>query len=125
MYNLCVSGQMCNHGGYDGRATSNYIVTNNIFVNCGSAQVPRRIVGRRGGGDIKFANNTYCNYEDGVAKFELEGAPDYVEGAKSEYDDSKSALQCDPAFVDPANGNFTPQGAEQLSLRTGDPRWLP
>ena len=83
------------------------------------------ITGRRGGGDIKFANNTYCNYEDGVAKFELEGAPDYVEGAKSEYDDSKSALQCDPAFVDPANGNFTPQGAEQLSLRTGDPRWLP
>jgi hypothetical protein len=125
MYNLGVSGQMCNHGGYDGRATSNYIVTNNIFVNCGSAQVPRRIVGRRGGGDIKFANYTYCNYEDGVAKFELEGAPDYVEGAKSEYDDSKSALQCDPAFVDPANGNFTPQGAEQLSLRTGDPRWLP
>jgi hypothetical protein len=126
MYNLCVSGQMCNHGGYDGRATSNYIVTDNIFVNCGSAQVPRRIIGRRGGGDIKFANNTYCTYDaNGNATFELEGAPDSVEGAKSEYDDSKSALQCDPALVDPDNGNFTPQGAEQLSLRTGDPRWLP
>jgi len=125
MYDLCKSGQMCNHGGYDGRSTSNYTVTNNIFVNCGNAQVPRRIIGRQGGGDIRFANNTYCTYKDGVATFELEGAPDYVEGAKSEYDDSKSALQCDPAFVDPANGNFTPQGADQLSLRTGDPRWLP
>lgn len=126
MYNLCVSGQMCNHGGYDGRATSNYIVTDNIFVNCGSAQVPRRIIGRRGGGDIKFANNTYCTYDaNGNATFELEGAPDSVEGAKSEYDDSKSALQCDPALVDPDNGIFTPQGAEQLSLKTGDPRWLP
>ena len=126
MYNLCKSGQMCNHGGYDGRATSNYDVENNIFVDCGSAQVPRRIIGRRGGGDIKFANNTYCTYDaNGIATFELEGAPDSVEGAKSEYDDSKSALQCDPALKDPANGNFTPQGAEQLSLRTGDPRWLP
>jgi len=126
MYNLCVSGQMCNHGGFDGRATSNYDIENNIFVNCGSAQVPRRIIGRRGSGDIRFANNTYCTYaEDGSVSFELEGAPDSVEGAKSEYDNSKSALQCDPAFKDAANGDFTPQGADQLTLRTGDPRWLP
>lgn len=126
MYNLCVSGQMCNHGGYDGRNTSNYTVKNNIFVNCGSQQVPRRIIGRRGGGDIQFAYNTYCKYdENGVASFELEGAPDTVEGAKNEYDDSKNALQSDPAFVDAANGDFTPQGAEQLAFRTGDPRWLP
>ena len=120
MYNLCKEGQMCNHGGYDGRATSNYAVENNIFVDCGSGQVPRRIIGRRGGGEISFVHNTY--WFDGAP--EKEGAPDAVEGAKNEYDDSHSALQTDPAFVDAANGNFKPTGGEQLAFRTGDPRWL-
>ena len=126
-YNICKSGQMCNHGGFDGKATSNYDIENNIFVNCGSKQVPRRIVGRRSAdADIKFAYNTYCTYDaTGTASFELEGAPDTVEGAKMEYDDSKTALQTDPAFVNAEEGNFTPQGAEQLQYLTGDPRWLP
>ena len=120
MYNLCKEGQMCNHGGYDGRATSNYDVENCIFVDCGNAQVPRRIIGRRGGGEIIFARNTY--WFDGAP--EKEGAPDAVEGAKSEYDDSHTALQTDPAFVDAASGNFKATGAEQVAFRTGDPRWL-
>ena len=125
-YNICKGGQMCNHGGFDGRNTSNYDIENNIFVDCGNKQVPRRIIGRRAeGADIKFGYNTYCTYENGVATFELEGAPDTVEGAKMEYDDSKTALQTDPAFVNVANGDFTPQGAEQVARKTGDPRWLP
>ena len=103
---------MCNHGGFDGRATSNYQVIDNIFVDCGSKQVPRRIIGRRSdGAEIIFRNNTYW----------YDGAP---ETGNESYDDTYQ-LTTDPAFVDPANGNFTPTGAEQLSLRTGDPRWLP
>lgn len=125
MYNIAKSGQMCNHGGFDGRKTSSYQIKNNIFVDCGGKQVPRRIIGRQvEGADIQFANNTYCTYEDGVATFELEGAPDSVEGAKMEYDNSHSALQTDPAFVDAANGDFTPTGAQQVALKTGDQRWF-
>ena len=120
MYNLCKGGQMANHSGFDGRATSNFDIEDNIFVDCGSGQVPRRIIGRRGSGDITFNHNTY--WFDGAP--ELEGAPDAVEGAKSEYDDSHSALQTDPAFDDAANGNFRPTGAEQVAYCTGDPRWL-
>lgn len=125
MYNIAKSGQMCNHGGFDGQKTSNYHVHNNIFVDCGNKQVPRRIIGRRAeGAEQTFLNNTYCTYENGVATFELEGAPDSVEGAKMEYDNSHTALQTDPAFVDAANGNFTPAGAQQVSLKTGDLRWF-
>ena len=112
MYNLCKEGQMCNHGGFDGRATSNYQVIDNIFVDCGNKQVPRRIIGRRAdNAEIIFRNNTYW----------FDGAP---ETGNESYDDSYQ-LTSDPAFVDAANGNFTPTGSEQLSLRTGDPRWLP
>ena len=41
------------------------------------------------------------------------------------YDTSNNALQTDPAFVDAANGNFTPTGADQVARKTGDPRWWP
>ena len=110
-YNIAKSGQMVNHGGFDGRKTSAYDIHNNIFVDCGGNQVPRRIVGRVGDASITiFNNNTY--WFDGAA-----------ESGNTSYD-SGYQLQSDPAFVDAANGNFTPTGAEQVSMQTGDPRWL-
>ena len=33
-------------------------------------------------------------------------------------------LQTDPNLKDPANGDLTPQGADQVSNQTGDPRWF-
>ena len=110
-YNISKTGQMANHGGFDGRATSEYEILNNIFVACGSNQVPRRIVGRVGKQETTiFNNNTY--WFDGAA-----------ESGNTSYD-SGYQLQSDPAFVDAANGNFTPTGAEQVSMQTGDPRWF-
>ena len=41
------------------------------------------------------------------------------------YDESATAIESDPMFADPANGDFTVGGSEQQSKRTGDPRWLP
>ena len=38
-------------------------------------------------------------------------------------DNSGTALTTDPAFADPANGDFTPTGADQVANQTGDPRW--
>lgn len=110
-YNIAKSGQMANHGGFDGRKTSKYEVVNNIFVDCGGNQVPRRIVGRVGDAALTiFNNNTY--WHSGAA-----------ETGNTSYDTGYQ-LQSDPAFVDAANGNFTPTGAEQVSMQTGDPRWF-
>ena len=113
-YNIAHTGQMANHSGFDGRATSNYEITNNIFVDCGSGQVPRRLTGRINTSAVnKFAYNTYW----------FEGAPETEGFSTNTYDISNNALQTDPAFVDPTNGNFTPTGAEQVARKTGDPRW--
>ena len=113
-YNIAKEGQMANHGGFDGRNTSNYDITNNIFVDCGSGQVPRRITGRISYAAVNnFAYNTYW----------FDGAPETEGFSTNSYDKSGNALQSDPAFVDAANGNFTPTGAEQVARKTGDPRW--
>jgi hypothetical protein len=47
-----------------------------------------------------------------------------AESGSESYDDSGKILTTDPALVNPDAGNLTPQGAEQLSYKTGDPRWL-
>ncbi|MBQ5983206.1 MAG: DUF4957 domain-containing protein [Prevotella sp.] len=113
-YNIAKEGQMANHGGFDGRNTSNYDITNNIFVDCGSGQVPRRITGRiSDAATNNFAYNTYW----------FNGAPETEGFTTNSYDKSGNALQSDPAFEDAANGNFKPTGSEQVARKTGDPRW--
>ena len=114
MYNIAKTGQMANHSGFDGRATSNYEIVNNIFVDCGSGQVPRRLVGRSNASAVNtFGYNTYW----------YEGAPESEGFSSNTYDLSNNALQTDPAFKDVANGDFTPTGADQVARKTGDPRW--
>lgn len=117
LYNISKTGQLCNYGGLQGRKTSNYTVTDNIFVDCSNKTVARRIVaGRLGDAKANFANNTYMF--DG--KFEESQAENF-----STYDPSGTAIEEDPQFKDPANGDFTVGGGAQLSKMTGDPRWLP
>ena len=110
-YNISKSGQMANHGGFDGRATSFYNIQNNIFVDCGGNQVARRIVGRsHAQAEITFNNNTY--WYNGAA-----------ETGNTSYDTGYQ-MQSDPAFENAEAGDFTPTGAEQVSAKTGDPRWF-
>ncbi len=114
-YNIAKTGQMANHSGFDGRNTSNYQIVSNIFVDCGNGQVPRRLTGRISTSAVNiFGYNTYW----------FDGAPETEGFSTNQYDTSNNALQTDPAFVDAANGNFTPTGAEQVARKTGDPRWL-
>lgn len=117
LYNISKKGQMCNHSGYDGSALANFNVTNNIFAECGSSQVARRIIGRVGTGTIVFNYNTYM----------FDGKTTNDEGAcvdQSGYDKG-TILLTNPGFADADNGDFTISGAEQLANHTGDPRWLP
>lgn len=111
-YNVAYSGQWGNYNGFAGRSTSYWNMTDCIFVNCGSNQITRRFLGgRTNSANRNFANNTYMY--DG----EFENT--------SGYDDSATAIESDPMFADPANGNFTVGGSDQKTKRTGDPRWLP
>ena len=117
LYNISKKGQMCNHSGYDGSAMANYNVTKNIFAECGSSQVARRIIGRAGTGNIIFNYNTYV----------FDGKTTKDDGTcvdQSGYDKG-IILLTEPGFADPDNGNFTISGAEQLANQSGDPRWLP
>jgi hypothetical protein len=43
----------------------------------------------------------------------------------SGYDNGSNDITTDPQLKDPANGDFTVQGAGQISAKCGDPRWLP
>lgn len=111
-YNVAYSGQWGNYNGFAGRSTSYWNMTDCIFVNCGSNQITRRFLGgRTNSANRNFANNTYM-YDE-----EFENT--------SGYDDSATAIESDPMFADPANGNFTVGGSDQQAKRTGDPRWLP
>ena len=57
-----------------------------------------------------YGDNTY--WHDGADNSKNE----------SSYDNGY-ILTTDPAFVNAAQGDFTPQGAEQIQKQTGDPRW--
>ena len=109
---MCKSGQWGNYNGYAGRNTSDWNMKDNIFVDCGSGQITRRYLGgRQNQATAIFANNTYW----------WEGASENPSG----YDNTGTHIQEDPLFANPANGDFTVGGAEQIAKRTGDPRWLP
>jgi len=110
-YNIAKAGQWGNYSGFAGRETSNWVMEKNIFVDCGSGQVTRRYLGNRG--DQKtatFSLNTY--WFNGAAE------------DTGNYDTSSDIITSDPQLKAPSNGDFTPQGAEQVAAKTGDPRWL-
>ncbi len=126
-YNIAREGAFANYSGLKGQKTTFITVTNNIFMNSGIGQIPRRILGSRRAneypeGNITFKNNTYITktVEEGVETITYES----TNGNVDDYDMSGTAIEEDPMFADAANGNFT-LGAEtkQAKLKTGAPRW--
>lgn len=104
-------------GNYDGLENNTiYVVTDNIWVNCGSGEIARRLLarGRIGSSEATWANNTY--WHKGAAKAQSSGDTVF---------DTSTPLTTDPNFKNPAAGDFTPQGSDQLTKKTGDPRWIP
>ncbi len=119
-YNVVKKGQWANYSAFNGNKGTNITVTSNIFVDCGNKQVARRIMGGRTAssykdGKISFGFNTYL----------YNGEYESTNGSVESYDTSGTAIEEDPDFKDPANGNFTISGATQIAKKTGDPRWLP
>lgn len=107
------NGQLGNYGGMKGKKTSYWELLSCIFVDCGNGAVSRYFLGGQGNqSTATFAYNTYW----------FKGAS---ETGYETYDNSGTVLTTDPALTNPDNGDFTPTGADQLSNKTGDPRWLP
>ncbi len=108
-------GKFCNYDGFKGQDNSTFDIEANIFVKCcvGDCIANRILAGRDASSyksGVTFNLNTY--WADGAAETGFE-----------KYD-TGVVLTTDPALVNPDAGNLTPQGAEQLSYKTGDPRWL-
>lgn len=116
-YNVCKSGEWGNYNGLGNRDYCIWVLTDNIFVDCGKQEVVRRMFqGQRSdmsNASVTINHNTYW----------FDGALASKEVGASNYDKSGTHLTTDPNFVN-APADFTPQGAEQLQYGTGDPYWL-
>lgn len=111
-FNVCYNKQWGNYGGFAGRSSVYWNMKDNIFVDCGNGEVARRYLGGRANQPTAtFANNTYW-YNGAFASGE------------SSWDNGRK-IETDPQLKNPANGDFTVLGSQQLEDRTGDPRWLP
>lgn len=96
--------------------TSNYFTVEKcIIVDCGKKNFCNALLRQMSTNPtVSYNQNTYWwNGEDVSSAQTGDGA-----------DQTGTALTTDPAFVDAANGNFTPTGAEQVEKKTGDPRWF-
>lgn len=112
-YNVCNKGQWGNYNSMAGQSNSYWVMTDCIFWNCSPSGVARRfLAGRQNQKTATFSDNTYIH---------ADGTFDSPSG----YDNSGTDIKEDPQFKNPDNGDFTISGTTQVSLRTGDPRWLP
>ena len=114
-YNIAYTGQMANYGGIL-QNTTYMSITNNIFVNTGNNELIRRITNNNNSIPKLVSRNSGW-YGDS-----------YTTDAGMSYD--ANPIITNPNLTDPTNAveterDFTPRGAEHLSARIGDPRWLP
>ena len=110
-------GVFGNYDRFKSKDFSSWTVTNCIFKDSFlKKNIPQSVCG--GGnprpGTATFLNNTYMKGD----------TFDSTEGSVAGSDESGTAIEADPEFVDPDKGDFTVKGSEQLSRKTGDPRWL-
>lgn len=127
-YNIMKSGQMANYSGLNNSSVT-LTVSQNLFVNCGSQNVIRRL--SAGGNNMVKVIKNNCYWFDGA--FPEEGEINHNNGEKSAAPDIKAGNQWergfgeDPAFANAAAGDFTiASGATNIiAKKVGDPRWLP
>jgi len=105
------SYRMANYSGM-GQTYNTLNVQQCIFVDCGSQRVIR---------DLSF--NTTMVRKIGYNSYWFGGVFPSAEISTS-YDNSSTYMNTDPQLKDPANADFTVQGAAQIAAKAGDPRWL-
>ena len=122
-YKVAYDGQWGNYSGFAGQKYTAFTVNKNIWVDCGSQEVARRILAGRGAGSYEvceFDQNTYIY--NGSA--ETEGTMKNGEPVGT-YDVSGTAITKAPTFKLVATGDFTLDANDvQNKQQTGDPRWF-
>lgn len=93
---------------------------NSILVDSGT-KASNEVRGWLGG---QNSTNPSVTYEKNTYWAGDAVAAGWTNSSKQGYDASGTSLTSDPNFKDAANGDFTPQGADQVANKTGDPRWL-
>ena len=122
-YKVAYDGQWGNYSGFAGQKYTAFTVNKNIWVDCGSQEVARRILGGRPASSYEvceFDQNTYIY--NGSA--ETEGTMKNGEPVGT-YDVSGTAITKVPTFKLVATGDFTLDANDvQNKQQTGDPRWF-
>ena len=122
-YKVAYEGQWGNYSGFNGQKYTAFTVNKNIWVDCGSGQIARRMLGSRGAEFYEvceFDQNTYIY--NGTA--ETEGTMKNGEPVGT-YDLSGTAITKVPTFKQVATGDFTLDANDvQNKQQTGDPRWF-
>jgi hypothetical protein len=111
-WQMYTSSKIANYSGMS-QSYNKLTVLKDIFVDTGSQRVIRDLTIN----STMARNIGYNSYWFGGMFASLEIA--------TGYDTSSTVIMTDPQLKDPANANFTVQGAAQISAKTGDPRWLP
>lgn len=117
-YNVVNTGQMANYPAMSSAAVA-LKLSKNIFVNCGSGQVVRRLCVSSTNMVKTFNDNLYLFNGDATVSNTNELVPTYG-------DKSGTGYCIDPLFKDPANGDFTigAGATDVFTHASGDPRWL-
>lgn len=98
-----------------GQKSNYFTVERCIIVDCGKDNFCQSLLRQASSNPtVSYSKNTY--WKDGADK----SASQTGDGC----DQTGTALTTDPAFVNPADGDFTPTGAQQVEEHTGDPRWF-
>ncbi|MCH5306746.1 MAG: DUF4957 domain-containing protein [Prevotella sp.] len=84
-----------------------YDISKNIWFECGDGAIARRILGNGSLSSSSSATWTFNTYSADQGTY-----------------DTGTYFTTDPGFANPAEGDFTISGSDQLSNQTGDPRWL-
>lgn len=121
-YNVVKTGQMGNYSGMGSASSSSgstvYLnVSQNIFVDCGSQNVIRRL--SAGTNTMVKTLKDNCYWFDGA--FPQVGEIDHANGDKS-----GTGYGQDPAFANVLTGDFTigSSATTIISKQSGDPRWF-
>lgn len=97
-----------------GQVTNYFTVERCIIVDCGKKNFCNALLRQMSTAPtVSYYRNTYWWNGENVKEAQT------GDGA----DNTGTALDTDPDFTDPENGDFTPRGADQLYYQTGDPRW--
>lgn len=114
LYQLAKSTNFRGDTRTQGQKTNYFTVDRCIIVDCGKKNFINSLLRQLSTSPtVNYYKNTYWWGGENVAENQI------CDGG----DNTGTALSTDPAFVDPANGDFTPTGADQVANQTGDPRW--